>query len=82
MVTLSKDMLSGELSEFITDPDLDGVASGAIFGSSLYVNNARYSNFPASPTEYWVTKLNIGCDTLAVFSINTKTEGSFVKCSN
>lgn len=41
VVTLSKDMLSGELSEFITDPDLDGVASGAIFGSSLYVNNAR-----------------------------------------
>ena len=59
VVTLSKDMLSGELSEFITDPDLDGVASGAIFGSSLYVNNARYNDFPAFPTEYWVTKLNI-----------------------
>ena len=42
------------------DPEnLDGVASGAIFGNSLYVNNARYFDFPGLPTEYWITKLNI-----------------------
>jgi hypothetical protein len=60
VVTLSEDMLSGVITDFITDPDLDGSASGAIFGDSLYVNNARYDDFPGPPTEYWVTKLNIG----------------------
>lgn len=59
VVTLSEDMLSGVITAFITDPDLDGSASGAIFGDSLYVNNARYFNFPGLPTEYWVTKLDI-----------------------
>jgi len=59
VVELDKGMLSGKLVGIITDPDLDGVASGAIFGNSLYVNNARYSDFPAPPTEYWVTKLKL-----------------------
>jgi len=60
VVDLGKDYLSGTLVETITDPDnLDGVASGAIFGSSLYVNNARYATFPAPATPYWVTKLRI-----------------------
>ena len=61
VVELDKDYLSGTLVETITDPDnLDGVASGAIFGNSLYVNNARYVIFPPQPdTEYWVTKLKI-----------------------
>jgi len=52
-------MLSGNLVGTITDPDMDGVASGAMHGNSLYVNNARYFDFPGSPTEYWITKLNI-----------------------
>jgi outer membrane protein assembly factor BamB len=60
VVELDKDYLSGTLVQTITDPaNLDGVASGAIFGSSLYVNNARYSDFPMADTEYWVTKLKI-----------------------
>jgi len=51
-------MLSGKLVGIITDPDLDGVASGAIHGNSLYVNNARYEIVPPqSDTQYWVTKL-------------------------
>jgi hypothetical protein len=33
-----------------------GVVSGAIFGKSLYVNNARYYYPPWG--ENWVTKLN------------------------
>jgi hypothetical protein len=52
-------MLTGTLVGKIVDPDMDGVASGAMHGDSLYVNNARYWDFPGFPTEYWVTKLNI-----------------------
>jgi sugar lactone lactonase YvrE len=60
VVKLEKGLLSGKLVDVITDPGLDGVASGAIFGNSLYVNNARYGIFPPLPdTEYWVTKLRI-----------------------
>lgn len=57
VVTLDKDMLTGEMSGIITDPDMDGVASGALFGNSLYVNNARYA--AEYPSEQWITKLNI-----------------------
>jgi hypothetical protein len=62
VVELDKGYLTGSLTETITDPDnLDGVASGAIFGNSLYVNNARYTiDFPPAPdTPFWVTKLKI-----------------------
>jgi hypothetical protein len=59
VVTLDEDMLNGKLVGVITDPDMDGVASGAMHGDSLYVNNARYFDFPGLPTEYWITKLNI-----------------------
>jgi len=56
VVTLDKDMLTGELSGVITDETLDGIASGALFGKSLYVNNASYFSDPVS--EKWITKLN------------------------
>ena len=59
VVDLDKDNLTGTLVVTITDPDLDGVASGAIFGNSLYVNNARYTTFPDSGTSYWLTKLTL-----------------------
>ena len=62
VVDLDKGYLSGTLVDTITDPEnLDGVASGAIFGDSLYVNNARYVvEFPPAPdTPFWVTKLRI-----------------------
>jgi outer membrane protein assembly factor BamB len=59
VVALDKEMLNGTLMGIITDPDMDGVASGAIFGNSLYVNNARYYDFPAPENEYWITKLDI-----------------------
>lgn len=59
VVELDEDLLSGTLVGSITDPDLDGVASGALFGNSLYVNNARYRTFPEADTEYWITRLNI-----------------------
>ena len=58
MIHLSSDLAIGEIVGTITSPNLDGVASGAVFGSSLYVNNARYSTFPQPDTEYWVTKLS------------------------
>lgn len=59
VVALGDDWLTGERLGAITGPDLDGVASGAIFGDSIYVNNARYSVFPMPDTEYWITKLSI-----------------------
>ena len=59
VVVLDEDMLTGTRVGAITDPGMDGVASGAMHGDSLYVNNARYGDFPGLPTEYWVTKLNI-----------------------
>jgi hypothetical protein len=59
VVALDKDMLSGTLLGVIRDDDLDGVASGALFGNSLYVNNARYNDYPELDTEYWITKLSI-----------------------
>lgn len=59
VVLLGDDLLTGTLVGSITDPDLDGVASGALHGDSLYVNNARYWNYPGPPTEYWITRLSI-----------------------
>jgi len=60
VVNLDTDYLTGTLVDTITDPDnLDGVASGAFFGNSLYVNNARYLTFPEADTEYWLTRLDI-----------------------
>ena len=59
VVELDEGMLTGSLVGTISDPGMDGVASGAMHGDSLYVNNARYDDFPGLPTEYWITKLNI-----------------------
>ena len=61
VVKLDKSMLSGRRLRTITDPDhLNDVASGAIFGNSLYVNNPRYQIFPPKPnTKYWITKLKL-----------------------
>lgn len=57
VVKLKRDGLSGRPLRTITDPDTDAVASGAIFRNFLYVNNARYSEFPGGDTEYWITKI-------------------------
>jgi len=61
VVLLDKDLLNGQLLGTITDPDLDGVASGALFGNSLYVNAARYSSLDdlTPDTPFWITKLSI-----------------------
>jgi len=59
VVVLDEAMLTGHLVGAITDPDMDGVASGAMHGGSLYVNNARYFDFPGPPTEYWITRLSL-----------------------
>ena len=58
VVVLADDLLSGTLVGSILDADMDGIASGAFHGDSLYVNNARYWDIPGPPTEYWITKLN------------------------
>jgi hypothetical protein len=60
IVTLDKDWLTGIRLDDMTDPEnLDGVASGAMFGNTLYVNNARYTTLPGPDAEYWITRLNI-----------------------
>ena len=59
VVVLDDDMLTGTQVGIITDPYLDGIASGALHGDSLYVNNARYCDYPEPDTMYWITKLNI-----------------------
>jgi hypothetical protein len=59
VLQLSDDLLSAKRVKTITDGDFDGVASGAIFGDSLYVNNARYFDFPEPTTTYWFTKVTI-----------------------
>jgi hypothetical protein len=59
VLQLSDDLLSARRVKTITDGDFDGVASGAIFGNSLYVNSSRYRDFPEATTEYWFTKVTI-----------------------
>lgn len=62
VVVLAEDMLSGTRLGQITDPSLSGVASGAMHGDSLYVNNAHYDAFEDEDSYYserWITKLNI-----------------------
>lgn len=56
VVTLNEDLISAAFVGTITDPDMDGVASGALLGKSLYVNNARY--FADLVSEKWITRLN------------------------
>ena len=57
VVVLDEDMLTGSLVGTISDSDMDGVASGAMHGDSLYVNNARYGD--QGDIAQWITKLNI-----------------------
>jgi sugar lactone lactonase YvrE len=64
VVVLDEDMLTGTRVGQITDSDMSGVASGAMHGDSLYVNNAHYDaccDDDGNPfyTETWITKLNI-----------------------
>lgn len=57
---LVNDLTIANDAVYFTDTDhLDGVASGAIFASSLYVNYARYATFPDPATPYALTKLPI-----------------------
>ena len=62
VVELDKEMLSGEYVGNISDPSMSGVASGALFGKSLYVNNAHYDAFnpdgSVSYVERWITRVN------------------------
>jgi sugar lactone lactonase YvrE len=61
VVVLAEGSLTGTRVGQITDPSLNGVASGAMHGDSLYVNNAHYDAFEVGPyySERWITKLSI-----------------------
>lgn len=59
VVELDKELLTGEFVGTITDANMSGVASGALFGNSLYVNNAHYDAFEGDYySERSITKLN------------------------
>jgi sugar lactone lactonase YvrE len=59
VVKLDKEMLTGEYVGVINDSSMSGVASGALFGKSLYVNNAHYdAEGDNYYSERWITKLN------------------------
>lgn len=62
VVELDKEMITGEFVGIITDPNMNGVASGALFGKSLYVNNAHYDSVDEEGNylyaERSITKLN------------------------
>ncbi len=61
-LAITQDMLTGTRVGQITDPSLNGVASGAMHGDSLYVNNAHYDAFVEGGPYYserLITKLNI-----------------------
>ena len=63
VVKLDKGLLTGEFIGTINDPSMSGVASGALFGKSLYVNNAHYDSWDYENNvpiyfERWITKLN------------------------
>jgi sugar lactone lactonase YvrE len=65
VVVLADDLLTGTNMGTITDPETDFLASGALHGDSLYLNNARYFSYPGclpepdGCTQYWITKVNI-----------------------
>lgn len=59
VMKLSRDFRQGTIVGTITDPTLDGIASGARFGNSLYVINAKYFDFPTTETVYFITKLKL-----------------------
>lgn len=54
-----KDLLTGEMLGTITDPSLKSSATGARFGNSLYVVNARFELPNPPEADYWVTKVDI-----------------------
>ncbi|MFC1688992.1 hypothetical protein ACFL07_04955 [Pseudomonadota bacterium] len=59
VVKLDKEMLTGKFVGVINDSSMSGVASGALFGKSLYVNNAHYdADGDGYYSERWITKLN------------------------
>jgi hypothetical protein len=62
VVELDKEMITGEFVGTISDPNMSGVASGALFGKSLYVNNAHYDAYTEEGdliySERSITKLN------------------------
>ena len=62
VVKLDEEMSTGRVERIVTDPDMQGIASGAILGTSLYVNNARYEAPIEADTKYWITELKGAVD--------------------
>jgi sugar lactone lactonase YvrE len=58
VVELSRNLASGKVTGFLTDPTLDIPATIDDFGRRLYAVNARFTTPPTPTTDYWLTQLN------------------------
>jgi sugar lactone lactonase YvrE len=60
VVDLSHDFTRGHVTQTITSPDFDVIATAAKLGGALYITNARFSTTPTPTTKYWLTRLTLG----------------------
>lgn len=57
VIELDPDWKSGKLADTITDPNLEGHSTAAIYADVLYVVNARWDAERTPETEYWLTQI-------------------------
>jgi len=57
VIELDPDWMSGKLVDTITDPNLEGHSTAAIYADVLYVVNARWDAERTPETEYWLTQI-------------------------
>ncbi len=59
VVSLSRDLASGQITRLIADPDFRIPTTAGLFGNALYVVNARFNVPPTPDTEYEVVRVPI-----------------------
>lgn len=57
LIRLSRDYLSGEIVDTLTDPALDVPTTADLFGRRLYVVNARFGTPPTPTTQYDIVQV-------------------------
>jgi sugar lactone lactonase YvrE len=56
VVRLSRRLVSGTVTEHLTDPDFDVPTTIDEFGNRLYAVNARFTTPPSPTTDYWLAQ--------------------------
>jgi hypothetical protein len=56
VIRLSRRLLSGTVTQHITDSDFDVPSTIDEFGKRLYAVNARFTTPPTAATDYWVAQ--------------------------